>query len=269
MEYSIRTEHLTKSFGAFTAVDHIDVAVAKGEVFGFLGANGAGKTTAIRMLCGLLAPTSGSGSVAGFDIIKDSAKIRTRIGYMSQKFSLYPDLTIEQNLRLYGRLYGLDKRELSDRIKAMSDFLGLEPLLKRVTGSLPWGWQQRLSLACANLHRPEILFLDEPTGSVDPVSRRNFWDLIHRLSDQGTTIFITSHYMDEVEYCHRLSIMIDGRIAAMGAPRELKRDSGCATIHELFLKLVERKPATVPGGSATPGGNAPQEGNAQAREGRP
>lgn len=243
MEYSIRTQQLTKSFGAFTAVDHIDVSVAKGEVFGFLGANGAGKTTAIRMLCGLLIPTSGSGTVAGFDIIKESAKIRTRIGYMSQKFSLYPDLSVQENLRLYGRLYGLGKRELEERLKEMSAFLDLGSLLKRVTGSLPWGWQQRLSLACANLHRPEILFLDEPTGSVDPVSRRNFWDLIHRLSEGGTTIFITSHYMDEVEYCHRLSIMIDGHVAAMGTPRDLKRESGCATIHELFLKLVERKPA--------------------------
>jgi ABC-2 type transport system ATP-binding protein len=243
MEYSIRTRQLTKSFGPFTAVDHIDVSVAKGEVFGFLGANGAGKTTAIRMLCGLLIPTSGSGTVAGFDIIRESAKIRTRIGYMSQKFSLYPDLSVQENLRLYGRLYGLGNLELEERLKEMAAFLGLDSLLKRVTGSLPWGWQQRLSLACANLHRPEILFLDEPTGSVDPVSRRNFWDLIHRLSEGGTTIFITSHYMDEVEYCHRLSIMIDGRVAAMGTPRELKRESGCASIHELFLKLVERKPA--------------------------
>ena len=242
MEYSIRTEQLTKRFGAFTAVDHIDVAVAKGEVFGFLGANGAGKTTAIRMLCGLLIPTSGQGQVAGFDIIRESAQIRTRIGYMSQKFSLYPDISVLQNLSLYGSLYGLNKVDLRARIAEMSEFLGLDPLLSRITGSLPWGWQQRLSLACANLHRPEILFLDEPTGSVDPVSRRNFWDLIHKLSAQGTTIFITSHYMDEVEYCHRLSIMIDGRIAAMGTPRNLKREHACASIHELFLKLMERKP---------------------------
>ena len=243
MEYSIRTEQLTKRFGHFTAVDHIDVEVGKGEVFGFLGANGAGKTTAIRMLCGLLQPTSGHGYVAGFDVLKESAKIRTRIGYMSQKFSLYPDLTVGQNLKLYGSLYGLDGKALQSRISEMSDFLGLKDLLPRVTGSLPWGWQQRLSLACAKLHEPEILFLDEPTGSVDPVSRRNFWDLIHRLSAGGTTIFITSHYMDEVEYCHRLSIMIDGRIAAIGSPRDLKREHGSASIHELFLKLMERNPA--------------------------
>jgi ABC-2 type transport system ATP-binding protein len=244
--FSIQTRRLTKRFGSFTAVDHIDVAVAKGEIFGFLGANGAGKTTAIRMLCGLLSPTSGQGSVAGFDIIRETAKIRTRIGYMSQKFSLYPDLSVAENLRLYGGLYGMAKKDLESRIDEMGHFLGLRDLLPRVTGSLPWGWQQRLSLACANLHRPEILFLDEPTGSVDPVSRRNFWDLIHRLSSQGTTIFITSHYMDEVEYCHRLSIMIEGRIAAMGTPRDLKREHRCASIHELFLKLMEPKREPAP-----------------------
>lgn len=239
MEYSIRTEKLTRRFGAFTAVDRIDVEVAKGEIFGFLGANGAGKTTAIRMLCGLLQPTSGQGYVAGFDVVRESAKIRTRIGYMSQKFSLYPDLTVAQNLELYGTLYGLGARDLRARIDELADFLGLRDLLPRLTGSLPWGWQQRLSLACANLHRPEILFLDEPTGSVDPVSRRGFWDLIHALSARGTTIFITSHYMDEVEYCHRLSIMISGRIAALGSPRDLKRELGCDSIHALFLKLTE------------------------------
>ncbi len=244
MEYSIQTTLLTKRFGSFLAVDHIDVAVAKGEIFGFLGANGAGKTTAIRMLCGLLLPTSGKGTVAGFDILKESAQIRTRIGYMSQKFSLYPDLSVVQNLRLYGGLYGLNKSDLRSRIAEMADFLALTPLLNRITGALPWGWQQRLSLACANLHRPEILFLDEPTGSVDPVSRRNFWDLIHKLSAQGTTIFITSHYMDEVEYCHRLSIMIEGRIAAMGTPRDLKREYNCPTLHALFLKLMETPPKT-------------------------
>lgn len=243
VEYSIKTEQLTKHFGSFTAVDKIDLQVGKGEVFGFLGANGAGKTTAIRMLCGLLNPTSGRGYVAGFDVLHESEKIRTRIGYMSQKFALYPDLTVHHNMKLFGGLYGLSGKPLEERIKELADFLDMQPQMDKVTGSLPWGWQQKLSLACANLHRPEVLFLDEPTGSVDPVSRRHFWDLIHRLSAQGTTIFVTSHYMDEVEYCHRLSIMIAGRIAAMGAPRDLKAAHGCDSIHTLFLKLMEEADA--------------------------
>jgi ABC-2 type transport system ATP-binding protein len=239
MEFSIRTEKLTRRFGNFTAVDRIDLEVRRGEVFGFLGANGAGKTTAIRMLCGLLEPSGGRGTVAGFDIRKESDRIRARIGYMAQKFALYPDLPVRHNMRLFGGLYGLSGKTLQGRMDELTDFLGMHALLDRVTGSLPWGWQQKLSLACANLHRPDILFLDEPTGSVDPVSRRQFWDLIHRLSAGGTTIFVTSHYMDEVEYCHRLSIMIAGRIAAQGAPRELKAEHGCGSIQDLFLKLVE------------------------------
>lgn len=245
MEHSIHTRGLTKRFGNFTAVDAIDVSVQRGEVFGFLGANGAGKTTAIRMLCGLLKPTSGSGQVAGFDIQKETERIRTRIGYMAQKFSLYPDLSVRHNLRLFGGLYGLSGKPLEARMDELTDFLGLRDHLDRPTGSLPWGWQQKLSLACAILHRPEVVFLDEPTGSVDPVSRRQFWDLIHHLAEGGTTIFVTSHYMDEVEYCHRLSIMIAGRIAALGTPRELKAAHGCATLHELFLKLTET-PKAVP-----------------------
>ena len=178
MPFSIETKDLTKKFGGFTAVDRISIAVDKGEIFGFLGANGAGKTTAIHMLCGLLNPTSGSGHVAGFDIMRQTASIRTRIGYMSQKFSLYADLKVLGNLRFYGSLYGLSGKNLDERIDAMAGFLGLAGILGRITADIPWGWQQRLSLACANLHKPEILFLDEPTGSVDPISRRNFWDLI-------------------------------------------------------------------------------------------
>ncbi len=239
MDYSIQTNNLTKTFSNYTAVDHINVNIIKGEIFGFLGANGAGKTTAIRMLCGLLTPTSGEGHVAGFDIMKETAKIRSRIGYMSQKFCLYPDMTVINNLKLFGGLYGLDRVKLDSRIEEISDFLGLQGLFARVTGDLPWGWQQRLSLACANLHNPEILFLDEPTGSVDPVSRRNFWDLIQSLSSGGTTIFVTTHHMDEAEYCHRISIMISGRIAAIDTPRQLKTKNNCDTLLEAFIKIVE------------------------------
>lgn len=238
-ELSIETRKLTRRFGRFTAVDGIDIEVRRGEVFGFLGANGAGKTTAIRMLCGLLKPTSGSGKVAGFDVASESGKIRTRIGYMAQKFALYPDLIVRHNLKLFGGLYGLSGKRLEGRMEELTAFLGLSDLLDRLTGSLPWGWQQKLSLACAILHDPEVVFLDEPTGSVDPVSRRQFWDLIHRLAGRGTTILVTSHYMDEVEYCHRLSIMIAGRIAALGSPRELKAAHGVDTIQDLFLGLVE------------------------------
>ena len=239
MEFTIETKNLTKIFGTYTAVDRINVSVRGGEIFGFLGANGAGKTTAIRMLCGLLTPTGGTGQVAGFDIMKQTSKIRSKIGYMSQKFSLYSDLTVFDNLKLFGSLYGLSRNTLDRRIGEMSRFLEIENLHSRITGSLPWGWQQRLSLACANLHSPLILFLDEPTGSVDPVSRRNFWDLIKELSQQGTTIFVTTHHMDEAEYCHRISIMIDGKIAAIDSPASLKRTMGCTTLHEAFLRLVE------------------------------
>ncbi len=239
MTFSIETSDLTKKFGSYTAVDHINVSVKQGEVFGFLGANGAGKTTAIRMLCGLLEPTSGSGHVAGFDIMKEPSKIRSRIGYMSQKFSLYPDLVVRDNLKLYGSLYGLSRQSLDQRIGEMSAFLGLDDLFGRVTGTLPWGWQQRLSLACANLHKPQILFLDEPTGSVDPVSRRNFWDLIQLLAEQGTTIFVTTHHMDEAEYCHRISIMINGTIAAIDSPQSLKQQYKCETLLDAFLAVVE------------------------------
>ena len=239
MPYSIETKDLTRKFGGFTAVDHISIAVDKGEIFGFLGANGAGKTTAIRMLCGLLNPTSGSGHVAGFDIMRQTSSIRTRIGYMSQKFSLYGDLKVVDNLRFYGSLYGITGKKLDERIDAMALFLGLRDLLKRTTSDIPWGWQQRLSLACANLHKPEILFLDEPTGSVDPISRRNFWDLIQELSAGGTTVFVTTHHMDEAEYCNRISIMVSGKIAEVDSPAALKKRHGAASLHDAFLAIVE------------------------------
>jgi ABC-2 type transport system ATP-binding protein len=236
---SIETNALTKKFGDYTAVDHISFSVEKGEIFGFLGANGAGKTTAIRMLCGLLLPSSGTGSVAGYDIMKQTDKIRSRIGYMSQKFSLYGDLSFLENLRLYGAIYGLKGKELTKRIAEMTAFLDMKELLGKRTDTLPWGWQQRLSLACANLHNPQILFLDEPTGSVDPVSRRIFWDFIIALSKKGTTVFITTHHMDEAEYCNRISIMVSGKIAAMDTPRKLKNMTGAKSLQEAFIKIVD------------------------------
>jgi ABC-2 type transport system ATP-binding protein len=239
MSWAIEAKRLTKRFGAFTAVDSIDVSVRKGEVFGFLGANGAGKTTAIRMFCGLLSPTSGSGQIAGCDIRTEGEKIRSRIGYMAQKFALYPDLSMRQNLELYGGLYGLRGGQLKERVAAISDEVELTHLLPRLTGELPWGWQQRLSLACALIHEPEILFLDEPTGSVDPLSRRHFWDRLGELADKGTTVFVTSHYMDEVEYCHRLSIMVAGRIADFGTPHDLKTKYGEKSLQGVFLRLAE------------------------------
>jgi len=237
---SIETKDLTKIFGTYTAVDKITFSVNKGEIFGFLGANGAGKTTAIRMLCGLLTPTSGQGHVAGFDIMKETIKIRQKIGYMSQKFSLYQDLTFYENMKLYGSIYGLNSSELKPRIGEMVEFLDMKELLEKRTGTVPWGWQQRLSLACANLHKPEILFLDEPTGSVDPVSRRKFWDFIITLSENGTTIFITTHHMDEAEYCHRISVMISGKIASIDTPRKLKESAGAASLQDAFVRIVTK-----------------------------
>jgi ABC-2 type transport system ATP-binding protein len=236
--FTIDARDLTKRFGKFVAVDNITFSVKAGEVFGFLGANGAGKTTAIRMLCGLLEPTSGSGHVAGFDIMRETEGIRSRIGYMSQKFSLYGDLTVRENLFLFGSIYGLSGKTLAARIDEMAAFLDIKELLPRATGTLPWGWQQRLSLAAANLHRPQVLFLDEPTGSVDPLSRRTFWDFIDTLSKQGTTIFITTHHMDEAEYCHRISIMVAGRIAALDTPARLKKQQNAATLQEAFIRIV-------------------------------
>lgn len=236
---AIEARALTRRFGAFTAVNAIDIAVKRGEIFGFLGANGAGKTTAIRMFCGLLSPTSGTGQVAGCDIVREGGRIRARIGYMAQKFALYPDLTLRQNLELYGRLYGLGGSALKSRIEAIAAEVEIGDLLPRITGELPWGWQQRLSLGCALIHEPEILFLDEPTGSVDPLSRRHFWDKLGRLAARGTTVLVTSHYMDEVEYCDRLSIMVAGRIADQGSPAELKRRHGEASLQGVFLKLAE------------------------------
>jgi len=222
---SVEINGLVKRFGDFVAVDRLTLAVRKGEVFGFLGPNGAGKSTTIRMLCGLLKPTAGRATVAGYDVGRDAESVRQHIGYMSQKFSLYNDLKVIENLRLFAGLYSVPANELRERIEwalEMADLKGQEDLL---TGTLPGGWKQRLALGCAVLHRPPIIFLDEPTSGVDPISRRQFWDLIHQMAQEGVTVFVTTHYMEEAEYCNRLALIFRGRIVALGTPSELKRDA--------------------------------------------
>lgn len=238
MSDAVVVEKLTKKFGDFTAVDGISLSVKSGEIFGFLGANGAGKTTAIRMLCGLLNPTSGSGQVAGFDVIKENEKIKTAIGYMSQKFSLYSDLTGRENLVFYGSVYRIPKGQLKARIAEVTEVLSLEEFIDRPSGALPVGWRQRLALGAAILHRPKILFLDEPTGGVDPVFRRRFWEMLYQLADAGTTLFVTTHYMDEAEFCKRISIMHRGRIVELGPPAELIAKYGEVNLQETFIKLI-------------------------------
>lgn len=237
--HAIDVRELTKKFGSFTAVDHISFSVGRGEIFGFLGANGAGKTTAMRMLCGLSRPTSGSGTVAGCDIITQTECIKNRIGYMSQKFSLYELLTVEENLRLFATVYGMPHnkfRKESARIFAMLD---MESLRRTLVRDIPVGWKQKLAFASATIHNPEIVFLDEPTGGVDPVTRRRFWELIYRASSEGMTVFVTTHYLDEAEYCNRVSIMVDGRIAALDTPAALKQEYGVATMDDVFRRVAE------------------------------
>lgn len=229
---------LTRRFGAFTAVDHITFDVAAGEVFGFLGANGAGKTTAIKILIGLLEPTEGEATVAGFDVRHERRSIRRSIGYMSQKFSLYNDLTVIENVELYGTIYGLDGTQLSERTAALLDRLDLTSHRHELVGGLPLGWKQKLSFSVALLHEPKIVFLDEPTGGVDPITRRQFWELIYAAAARGTTVFVTTHYMDEAEYCDRVSIMVDGRIAALGTPGELKTQFSARSIDDVFVQLA-------------------------------
>ena len=237
-EIAIKTEKLTKKFGDFTAVDSITFEVYKGEIFGFLGANGAGKTTAMRMLCGLSTPTSGEATIAGFDIYTETEMIKRTIGYMSQKFSLYEDLTVLENIRFFGGIYGLSDAQIADKSKHLIDLLGLESETKKLVGSLPLGWKQKLSFSVAILHDPKIVFLDEPTGGVDPVTRRQFWDLIYEAADRGITVFVTTHYMDEAEYCHRLSMMVDGEIKALDSPTNLKNQFGVESMDEVFFELA-------------------------------
>ena len=234
----ISVRELSKSFGGFKAVDRISFEVARGEIFGFLGANGAGKTTAMRMLCGLSRPTSGGGTVAGYDIARQGERIKRHIGYMSQRFSLYDDLTVIENIRLYGGIYGLSRREILRRAVALLRRLDFRRESRTLVGALPLGWKQKLAFSVATLHRPEVVFLDEPTGGVDPVTRRQFWELIYEAAAGGMTVFVTTHYMDEAEYCSRVSIMVDGRIRALGAPAELKREFAAESMDEGFRTLA-------------------------------
>lgn len=234
----ISVHNLTKRFGEFTAVDRISFDVARGEIFGFLGANGAGKTTAMRMLCGLSYPTDGSGTVAGFDVRREGEKIKRHIGYMSQRFSLYNDLTVWENMRLFGGIYRLSSSEIKNRSEELLSRLNFLDERNTLVGALPLGWKQKLAFAIATIHRPEVVFLDEPTGGVDPVTRRQFWELIYEATEAGTTIFVTTHYMDEAEYCSRVSIMVDGEIRALDTPARLKEQFHAESMDEVFRTLA-------------------------------
>ena len=238
MSAAIEVRGLTRRFGGFTAVDGISFEVGAGEVFGFLGANGAGKTTAIKMLIGLLAPTAGAATVAGHDVLRHPDEVRRRIGYMSQRFSLYEDLTVQENITLYGGIYGLTDAEIAERSRALLAGLRLDHAAGDCVGALPLGWKQKLAFSVALLHAPAIAFLDEPTGGVDPVTRRQFWELIYDAAARGTTVFVTTHYLDEAEYCDRVCIMVNGRITAIGSPDALKLEAGVATLDELFVRLA-------------------------------
>lgn len=240
IDKSISVRGLTKKFGDFTAVDHISFDVAKGEIFGFLGANGAGKTTAMRILCGLSLPTSGDGTVAGFDIRTGQEEIKKHIGYMSQRFTLYPDLKVCENIELFGGIYGLNDRQIEEKRRSMLQRLGLEQVSNMYVKEMPLGWKQKLAFSIAMIHDPEILFLDEPTGGVDPKTRRNFWDMINEAAESGITVFVTTHYMDEAEYCDRVSIMVDGRIEDLDSPVALKKKYGARDMDGVFTLLAGR-----------------------------
>ena len=237
-QIAIKAENITKVFGDFTAVDHISFEVQKGEIFGFLGANGAGKTTAMRMFCGLSVPTSGTATVAGFDVYKETEKIKKNIGYMSQKFSLYGNLTVAENLNFFGGIYGIPRKELKTKCNELLQKLDLEQEKNKLVSELPLGWKQKLAFSVAVFHDPQIVFLDEPTGGVDPVTRRQFWNLIYEASERGITVFVTTHYMDEAEYCDRVSIMVDGKIAALDTPSNLKKQFSSQTMDEVFYELA-------------------------------
>jgi ABC-2 type transport system ATP-binding protein len=237
-EIVIKAEKLTKRFGDFTAADAVTFEVYKGEIFGFLGANGAGKTTAMRMLCGLSRPTSGKAMVAGFDISTQTEKVKQNIGYMSQKFSLYEDLTVRENIRFYGGIYGLTNEKIKAKTAFMLEHLHLTEHTDTLVKALPLGWKQKLAFSVAVMHDPKVVFLDEPTGGVDPVTRRRFWEMMYQSAEMGMTIFVTTHYMDEAEYCNRVSIMVDGQIRALDTPENLKKAFEAPDMHDVFFKLA-------------------------------
>lgn len=237
MDNVITVKDLTKRFGTFTAVDAISFEVTRGEIFGFLGANGAGKTTAMRMLCGLSYPTSGSGMVAGFDVMTQGEQIKRHIGYMSQRFSLYEDLTVSENMELFGGIYGMSRTDIKERSAELLKQIDFSDHANDLVKSLPLGWRQKLAFMVANIHRPEIVFLDEPTGGVDPITRRQFWNLIRNSATGGTTIFVTTHYMDEAAYCDRVSIMVEGKIKALDSPKRLMQQYEAMNMNEVFVKL--------------------------------
>lgn len=240
-EYAVEIDGLVKRFGDFVAVDHVSLQVAKGEIFGFLGPNGAGKSTTIRILCGLLAPTEGRAVVNGHNVAIDPEGVKRSIGYMSQKFSLYDDLTVEENLNFFCGVYGVPKGQREERKRFALEMAGLTDKRDRMTNLLPGGWKQRLALGAAILHNPPVLFLDEPTSGVDPIARRTFWDLIDQLSQAGRTIFVTTHYMDEAEYCHRVALLYKGKAIAMDSPRALKKAMGVGSMEEVFISAIERE----------------------------
>lgn len=241
----ITADQLCKRFGDFMAVDHISFEVDKGEIFGFLGANGAGKTTAMRMLCGLSLPSSGKATVAGFDVYRQNERIKQSIGYMSQKFSLYDDLTVTENMRFYGGVYGMSDAFIKSKTAAILQQLKLEKEGAKLVGSLPLGWKQKLAFSVAIFHEPQVVFLDEPTGGVDPVTRREFWGMIYEAAQNGITVFVTTHYMDEAEYCNRVSIMVDGKIEALDSPAGLRRQYNVPSMDEVFLQLARKAKRTA------------------------
>ena len=234
----IQVENLTKKFGAFTAVNSISFEVKAGEIFGFLGANGAGKTTAIKMLIGISTPTSGNAQVADFNVFTNPESIKRNIGYMSQKFALYDDLTVKENITFFGGIYGLSRKQIEHKRCLLVEELGLHEIVNEMVSSLPLGWKQKIAFSVALLHDPKIIFLDEPTGGVDPITRRQFWEMIYKTANNGTTVFVTTHYMDEAEYCDRISIMVDGKIEALDTPNNLKKKFNADSMNDVFLKLA-------------------------------